>query len=145
MRSRPKSQKSDATAAILKKTKKDRSKSGDRLDFVREYAKASAQLRGEEKAIRDEKISQPTADFESGEDLAAAITKKCDLVEVGLELLKEGGKTKNPTIRLRMWEAIMERMFGKASAAAHEDEQAPQIVLDGLPRPERNPIKGEKS
>jgi hypothetical protein len=124
---------------------KKRRKSGDRLDYPSKIAKLLTKARDEEKDLREARVSQPTADFESGEDVAAAITEKCDLVELGAELLTGTGDTKNASTKLRMWEAIMERMFGKAAPAAREEDRAPQVVLDGLPRPERNPTEGEKS
>jgi hypothetical protein len=132
-------------ARILKQIKKGRGKSKDRLDPAKNYARALKDFHGKENAERDARISQPTADFESGEELAAAVLEKCNLVEIMLELVKDGGKTKNPTIRARMLEALLELKFGKIPPATRANEVAPwQIVLDGLPRPQRRILRGEK-
>jgi len=122
-----------------------RKKKNARLGRALAVCGIAKKVRNAEQIERDARISQPTADFETGEDLAAAITEKCDLVEIGVEMLKNGGVTKYPNIRVRMWEAIMERMFGKTGPATNEEDRAPEVVLDGLPRPERNPIEGEES
>ncbi len=85
---------------------------------------------------REVRISQPTADFETGGELAAAISQKCDLVELGIELLKEGGPSKHPNIKLRMWENLVEQLWGKPGAAASAEPTPVRVVWD-IPAPAR--------
>jgi hypothetical protein len=46
-------------------------------------------------------------------EVAAEIATKCDLVTVGCELLGKGGEAKGASVKLRMWESIMQRLYGK--------------------------------
>jgi hypothetical protein len=135
------SERSAVVEEIMKRADK-KQKKGERLNWSREVSDVMTSMRKEQTEVRDARVSQRTADYESGEEVAAAITEKVDLVELGAELLSGKGDIKNASTKLRMWEAIMERMFGKIAPAPHEDETAPpQVVLEGLPRPERKKTK----
>jgi membrane protein involved in colicin uptake len=98
---------------------------------------AEAAAAAEERARRDAVLSKPTPDFASEEDLAAAIAGKCDLVEVGSDLLKHGCGEKGAGVQLRMWEAIVERLWGNKSSRADEP---PEIEWD-IPRPDRGSVQ----
>jgi hypothetical protein len=141
-----KAERAAVAAAILKKIKKGRGKSKGRLELAEDYGRAMKEFHGKEAADRDARISQPTEDFESAAELASAVLGQCNLVEILTELVKDNGKRKNPTIRLRVIEELLERKYGKTAPAPREEEWAPpRIVLEGLPRPDRKPIKGEQS
>jgi hypothetical protein len=112
-----------------------------RLAHVKSYILEDVKIRDKDKIERDARVSKPTARFDTGEELIGAITKKCDMVALGVELMKDDGDRKNSNIRLRMWWDSFERMYGKAGAAREEDP--PRIVLDGLPRPQRNRMEEE--
>jgi len=141
-----KAERAAVAAKILKTIKKGRGKSKERLDPTKSYARAFKEFHGQKEAERDARMSQPTPEFESAEEFADSIFEKINLQEVALELVKDGGKTKNPTIRIRMLEELLDRKYGKIPPAAREDElPPPRIVLKGLPRPDRKPLQGEES
>ena len=57
----------------------------------------------------------PTEEHNLGtaEEVAAEIAKKSDLVKVACDLLGDGGEAKGASVKLRMWESIMQRLYGK--------------------------------
>lgn len=57
--------------------------------------------------------SEEERNLGSAEEVAAEIAKRCDLVKVGCELLERGGEAKGASVKLRMWESIMQRLYGK--------------------------------
>jgi hypothetical protein len=106
------------------------------LAFPLACAAATRKPEEDARALRDARISQRTADFETGGELAAAISQKCDLVELGIELLKEGGPSKHPNIKLRMWENLVEQLWGKPGAALAATAAPLRVVWD-IPAPAR--------
>ena len=94
------------------------------------------------------KLFPPTPDDadafvpQSREEVGAAVCAKRNIVQVASDLLAGGGDPKTAAVRLRAWHSVVDSLFGKVSRD-DDDEQPPEIVLDGLPQPERNPIQGE--
>ena len=85
----------------------------------------------------------PLEQFASGRALAVAIAKRYNLVELGGKLLNDDGNSKGSSVRLRMWETIMEYLFGKPSSHPHHEESArPRIIWD-IPAPARELLEEE--
>jgi hypothetical protein len=68
-----------------------------------------------EASLEPSHAAAPTEEHNLGtaEEVAAEIAKRCDLVKVGCELLERGGEAKGASVKLRMWESIMQRLYGK--------------------------------
>lgn len=89
-----------------------------------------------EKPVKDEKkkfdaSDGPTPEFATAREFAQALAMKRNLVEVGSELLS-GKETKGASVRARMFETMLEYLYGKP-AAAPEPEQAPVRVIWDIP------------
>lgn len=67
-------------------------------------------------------IGPPDREYETAEDVAAGIAAECDLVAVGVDLLKKGGEAKGASVKLRMWESVMRWLYGGEQVVDAEPE-----------------------
>ena len=74
-------------------------------------AASVAEVRAEESSQGEK--ADDERNFGTAEEVAAEIANQCDLVKVGCELLEKGGEAKGASVKLRMWESIMQRLYGK--------------------------------
>jgi hypothetical protein len=92
--------------------------------------------RDDEKPVKTEKkkvdaSDGPTPEFATAREFVQALAMKRNLVEVGSELLS-GKETKGASVRARMFETMLEYLYGKP-AAAPVPEQAPARVIWDIP------------
>jgi len=81
----------------------------------------------------DESCIGPTPDFANAQEFAKAIAHKCNLVEVGSQLLQTG-EVKGASVRARMFETTVEYLYGKpVSAARPPDGEPPLRVVWDIP------------
>ena len=73
-------------------------------------------------------------------ELAAAVFRRCDVAEIARSLL-ENGAAKGASVRLRMWEKLVELYFGKPASAPKRGEEKPEveIIWDILPNMTQEP------
>lgn len=85
---------------------------------------SKAKKTGEEQDIRGESglVGPPAREYETAEDVAAGIAAQCDLVAVGVDLLKKGGEAKGASVKLRMWESVMRWLYGGEQVVDAEPE-----------------------
>lgn len=83
-------------------------------------AKKAGETRNTTRAA--EEIGPPEREYESAEDVAAEIAAQCDLVAVGVDLLKKGGEAKGASVKLRMWESVMRWLYGGEQVVDAETE-----------------------
>jgi hypothetical protein len=82
------------------------------------------------------KDAQPSPQFDTAQELAAAVANKCDLVEVASALLGGKEEPKGASVKARMWETVVEYLYGKPASAPVAETQPLRIVWD-LPAPDR--------
>jgi hypothetical protein len=82
------------------------------------------------------KDAQPSPQFDTAQELAAAVANKCDLVEVASALLGGKEEPKGASVKARMWETVVEYLYGKPASAPAAETQPLRIVWD-LPAPDR--------
>jgi hypothetical protein len=93
-------------------------------------------IREEEKPAKGEKkkfdaSDGPTPEFATAREFVQALAMKRNLVEVGSELLS-GKETKGASVRARMFETMLQYLYGKP-AVAPAPEQAPVRVIWDIP------------
>jgi hypothetical protein len=87
-----------------------------------------------EKPVKGEKkkfdaSDGPTPEFTTAREFAQALAMKRNLVEVGSELLSSNG-TKGASVRARMFETILEYLYGKPAAAPVPEEAPVRVIWD---------------
>jgi hypothetical protein len=88
-------------------------------------------------ALEDAALAGPTPEFASGRELAAAMAQKCNLVEVGSRLLK-AGEVKGASVSARMFETVIEYLYGKPTPIAAVVAETPPVrIIWDIPAPAR--------
>lgn len=78
--------------------------------------------------------------YSTPRELAAAVFRRCDVAEIARSLL-ENGTAKGASVRLRMWEKLVELYFGKPAKVQKRAEEKPEveIIWDILPNMTQEP------
>jgi len=79
--------------------------------------------------------------FDTAKDLAAAIAGQCDLVAVATALLGggDGKEPKGASVKARMWETLVEYLYGKPVPAVVAEAPPLRVIWD-IPCPARERV-----